>query len=145
MLLNNWLSLNDMSRTLHEVDRLFEAVNRQAGFRSVSHQAYPAINLYDQDDQAVLVADVPGLDPKTLELTVLDDTLTLQGERPNDLQDQEQSLLHERPYGSFQRTITLPDSVDPDSIQAQYQQGVLTVTMQKVEAVKPRRIKINAS
>lgn len=144
MLLNSWFPLNDMSRTLREVDRVFNLVNHAVGMDSVSHRAFPAINIYDQEGTTTLLAEVPGVILEKLELTVLDDSLTLKGERLVVYQDGEQLVRCERPHGSFNRTITLPDTVDPESIQADYKNGVLKVTMNKAAAVQPKHIKIQS-
>ena len=144
MLLNSWFPLNDMSRTLREVDRVFNLVNHTVGMDSVSHRAFPVINMYDQEGSTTLLVEVPGVTPDQLELTVLDDSLTLKGERPAVYQDGERPVRCERPHGSFSRTITLPDTVDPESIQADYQNGVLKVTMKKADAVQPKRIEIQS-
>ena len=142
MVLNTWFPFYDMSKTLAEVDRLFNAVDRPVGLRSVPRGTFPAINVYDQGDNTVLLAEVPGVNPKDLELTVLNDTVTLKGERQSGLPEQARIYRQERMHGSFSRTITLPDSVDPDSVQASYQNGVLRVTMSKAEAAKAKRIAI---
>lgn len=144
MLLNNWLPFYDMSQTLHEVDRLFGLAQRPSNGPHTARGSFPALNVYDQEDTTTLVAECPGIDPKKLELTVLDDTVTLKGERNRESADKEQCHRCERAYGSFSRTITLPDTVDPDSIQAEYNNGVLKVTMDKTAAAKPRKIEIQS-
>ena len=144
MLLNNWTPFNDMGRTLREVDRLFNVVHHAVGFDSQSRQAYPAINVYDPEDTTTLVAEVPGIKPDKLELTVLDDSLTLKGERPTDHRDGEQCIRCERSQGTFSRTVTLPDTVDPESIQAEYRDGVLKVTMHKAAAARAKKIEIQS-
>lgn len=144
MLLNSWLPLNDMSRTLQEVDRVFNLVNHAVGVHSVSRQGYPAMNIYNQEGTTTLIAEVPGIPPDKLELTVLDDSLVLKGERPMEYGNGQECLRCERPHGPFSRTISLPDTVDPESIQADYKDGVLTVTMNKAAAVKPRKIEIQS-
>ena len=84
MLLNNRFPFYDMDKMLEEVDRLFNVVNRPLGLRSVPRGTFPPINVYDEGDQFVLVAEVPGINPEKLELTVLHDTVTLAGERFTD-------------------------------------------------------------
>ena len=144
MLLNSWLPLHDMRRTLKEVDRMFDLANAPSVLRQAVGATFPAIDLYNQEDQSVLVAEVPGIDPEKLEVTVHEDTLTLKGERVMNFQEGEHVLRRERVYGSFNRTITLPDSVDPESIVAEYHDGILTVTMKKAAVAKPRRINVQS-
>ena len=142
MYLNSLFPFYDMSKTLAEVDRLFNAVDRPVGLRSVPRGTFPAINVYDQGDTTVMVAEVPGVDPNDLELTVLNDTVTLKGDRRQDLPEEARIYRQERLQGGFSRTITLPDSVNPDSVKAEYRNGVLHVTMDKAEAAKAKRIEI---
>ena len=142
MVLNSWFPFYDMSKTLAEVDRLFNAVDRPLGLRSVPRGTFPAINVYDQGDTTVMVAEVPGVDPNALELTVLNDTVTLKGERQLDVPQEARVYRQERIQGGFTRTITLPESVNPDSVKAEYRHGVLRVTMDKAEAAKAKRIEI---
>jgi HSP20 family protein len=141
---NNWFSFYDMDKTLDEVERLFNAVNRPLGLRSVPRGTFPPINVYNQGDKSVLVAEVPGIDPEKLGLTVLDDTVTLTGTREAEDEAQAQVFRRERPVGEFSRTITLPDAVNPNTVKAEYEDGVLRVTMEKAEAVKARQIPIKS-
>jgi len=141
---NNWLSFYDMDKTLDEVERLFNAVNRPLGLRSVPRGTFPPINVYNQGDKSVLVAEVPGIDPGKLGLTVLDDTVTLTGTRESEEDAKAQVFRRERPVGEFSRTVTLPDAVNPNTVKAEYQDGVLRVTMEKAEAVKARQIPIQS-
>ena len=144
MLLNSWFPLTDMSRTLREVDRVFNLVNHATGVHAMSRKDYPAIDIYNQEETTTLVAEVPGISPDKLELTVLDDSLVLKGERRTEYATGQECLRCERPHGAFSRTISLPDMVDPESIQADYKDGVLTVTMQKAAVAKPRKIEIQS-
>ena len=141
---NNWFSFYDMDKTLDEVERLFNAVNRPLGLRSVPRGTFPPINVYNQGDKSVLVAEVPGIDPGKLGLTVLDDTVTLTGTREAEDEARAQVFRRERPVGEFSRTITLPDAVNPNTVKAEYRDGVLRVTMEKAEAVKARQIPIKS-
>ena len=144
MLLNRCFPLSDMSLTLKEIDRVFEAFHSPLTLQSVTRNAFPAINLYEKDDQATLIAELPGIDPEKLEITVLDDTVTLSGERTVEPVEGERYVRQECPNGSFSRTMTLPNSVDPESIQAEYKHGVLKVTMNKAQVKQPRRIAIQS-
>jgi len=142
MLLNRWYPFYDVSKTLDEMDRIFNAVNRPLGLRSVPRGTFPAINLYDQGDHTVMTAEIPGVDPNDLELTVLGDTVTLKGKREDDVKDTDRYYRKERVAGEFTRTLTLPDPVDPKNVTAQYRNGVLRVTLSKAEAAKAKKIKI---
>jgi HSP20 family protein len=144
MLLRTWDPFFDMSKTLEEVDRMFNAVNRPLGLRSVPRGTFPAINIYDKGESAVLVAEIPGIDPNDLELTVLNDTVTIKGKRLSDGNGDERVYRRERWTGEFSRTLTLPDVVDPDKTNAQYENGVLRVTLEKAEKAKAKKIQIKS-
>ncbi|MBN2316243.1 MAG: Hsp20/alpha crystallin family protein [Sedimentisphaerales bacterium] len=144
MLLSRWDPFYDMSKTLEEMDRIFNATNRPLGLRSVPRGTFPAINIYDQGDKTVLFAEIPGVNPDELELTVLEDTVTLKGKRPDEGNVEDRMYRKERVAGEFTRTLTLLDSVNPDKVQAQYTNGVLRVTLEKAEPAKAKKIKIQA-
>jgi HSP20 family protein len=144
MLLNRWYPFYDVSKTLDEMDRLFNAVNRPLGLRSVPRGTFPAINIYDQGDSTVLVAEVPGVNPDDLELSVLGDTVTLKGKREDNVNDNARFYRRERVNGEFSRTLTLPEAVNPDTVKAEYVNGVLHVTLGKAEAVKAKKIRIQS-
>jgi len=144
MFLSRWDPFYDMSKTLEEMDRIFNAANRPLGLRSVPRGTFPAINIYDQGDKTVLLAEIPGIDPDELELTVLEDTVTLKGKRPDETKEGDRIYRRERVAGEFTRTLTLPDSVDPDKVKAQYKNGVLRVMLEKAGPAKARKIKIQA-
>jgi HSP20 family protein len=144
MLLSRWDPFFDMSKTLDEVDRMFNAANRPLGLRSVPRGTFPVINIYDQGESAVLVAEIPGIDPNELELTVLNDTVTIKGKRLFEGNDEDRVYRRERWSGEFSRTLTLPDAVDPDKVNAQYKNGVLRVTLEKAEKARAKKIQIKS-
>lgn len=144
MFLGRWDPFFDMSKTLEEVDRMFDAANRPLGLRSVPRGTSPAINIYDRGESAVLGAEIPGVDPNELELTVLNDTVTIIGKRPFEANDEDRVYRRERWSGEFSRTLTLPDAVDPDKAHAEYKNGVLRVSLEKAEKAKAKRIQIKS-
>jgi HSP20 family protein len=144
MLLNNRFGFYDMNKMLDEVDRLFNTVNRPLGLRSVPRGTFPPINVYDKGGQAVMVVELPGIDPEKLELTVVNDSVTLSGERFSDSENEVHVYRRERVVGEFSRTVTLPDTVDPESVTAEYKDGILRVTMNKAEEAKARQIPIKS-
>ena len=144
MLLNTWYPFYDVSKTLDEMDRIFDAVNRPLGLRSVPRGTFPAINIYNQGEKAVLIAEIPGVDPNKLELTVLGDTVTIKGERVDECQENDHVYRKERICGQFSRTLTLPDAVNPDTVKAVYNNGILKVSLEKADAVKAKKIKIKS-
>jgi len=94
----------------------------------------------------VLKAELPGINPDEVEIRVEDNTLYLKGERKFEKEVKEQNYHRvERSYGTFTRSFSLPNSVDPDKVAANYKDGVLTLTMPKKEEAKPKTIKINVT
>ena len=144
MLFDNWSPFFDVAKTLEEMDRIFGAVGRPIGLRSVPRGTFPAINIYSQGDDAILTAEIPGVNSEDMELTVLGDSVTLKGERKEQTKENERFYRKERPMGAFSRTVTLPDPVDPNSVKATYNNGVLTVQMSKAKEAKARKIKIKS-
>ena len=99
----------------------------------------PAVDIKEESDRYVLEADIPGVNPKDIEVTMDNGVLTIKGERKEEKEDKEKHVS-ERRYGSFQRTFRLPDSVSEDKATAEFKKGVLRVTLpKKPEAQKPVR------
>jgi len=144
MLFDTWSPFFDVQKTLDEMDRIFNAVGQPLGLRSVPRGTFPAINVYDQGNSAVLTAEVPGVKAQDLELTVLGDSVTLKGERKDEPAANERYYRKERPVGSFVRTVTLPTAVDPNSVKAEYRDGVLTVRMEREAEAKAKKVEIKS-
>ena len=105
----------------------------------------PAIDIVENDDAVVIKADVPGLDPKDIDVSISGQTLTIKGEKCEESEDKEKGYYRsERRYGAFTRTVALPSNVDADKIKADCKKGVLTITLPKVESEKPKRISIKS-
>ena len=132
-----------LSAFQQEVDRLFD-LSPFAG----SHHAggwSPALDLYQDKDNFLVKAELPGMKREDITLSLHDGLLTLGGERqPEKAQDGKAPVRNERFFGRFERTITLPMQVDGTRVQAAYEDGILTVTLPKAEAAKPRQIEIAA-
>jgi HSP20 family protein len=125
-----------------DVDRLFDAF---FGSREQSRRWVPAIDLVEGDDHFVLKADLPGLSQDDVSIEVQDGTLTISGERKAEHEGSERGWYRvERSFGSFSRSLTLPEGVDPDAISASFDKGVLAVRIPKPEQRKPRRVQIQA-
>jgi HSP20 family protein len=145
MLVNQWFPFFDVGKTLEEMDRAFDRAGRPLGLRSVPRGTFPAINVYQQDDAVLLMAEIPGVEPDSLDLTVLNDSVTLKGRREEkDIPENNRLYRAERSQGAFARTVTLPEAINPDSVRAQYADGVLKVRMEKAESAKVRKIAIQS-
>jgi HSP20 family protein len=134
----------DMQRLHQEVDRLFSDSFTMAGGRTAP--SYPAINVWTNKDGAVVTAELPGVDADDLDISVVNDTLTLSGERKAEgLEEGNQYHRRERGYGKFNRTFQLPFKVEADNIDALFENGVLHLSLPRAEADKPRKITVKSA
>lgn len=132
---------------------LDELVGMQGQFNRVfddwgtwSVAGYPRINLLASDREAVVQAELAGVDPQKVDVSVVSDTLTIAGQRePEQLPDGATVYRRERPAGEFSRTVQLPFAADPQAVKASFKNGVLTVVVPRAEADKPRRIRVEAA
>lgn len=130
-----------------EIDRLFENFLPEVAetFGRVSHNAFPAINAWE-DDQAVFVeAELPGFKLDDIEITMTGRTLTLNGRRESALPEGSAFVRRERPQGRFSRSLTLNTDIDVQKISASLDRGVLQITLPKAETVKVRRIEVKGA
>ena len=104
----------------------------------------PPVDVYEDEHQIMLNIEVPGIDEKDIDVRVENNTLTVHGERKFEKEEKEENFRRvERQYGSFTRTFTLPQTVDPENVQANYDKGVLKIQLAKREEAKPKQIKIS--
>ena len=124
--------------------RLFEdAFSRMLSEPQTNRPWTPAVDVYETENELVLKADLPDVDQNNIDVRVENQTLTIAGERKFE-KEQNHKAYHriERSYGSFVRSFAVPNTFDVEHINAQFKNGVLTVTLPKKEAAKPRQIKI---
>lgn len=130
-------------------DRLFEGnFGQDMSDESsvVTSQWVPRVDVKEESDRFVLYADLPGIDPGDIEVSMDKGMLTIRGERSSETSSQTDRFSRiERRYGSFHRRFALPDSADPDGIQAQGRNGVLEITIPKRPEIAPRRIQVGRS
>ncbi|MFN2159958.1 MAG: Hsp20/alpha crystallin family protein [Anaerolineales bacterium] len=135
-----WRELNRLQR---DMDRMLST-----GYPSYLRSApsFPALNIWSNEDELIITAEVPGINPEDLDISVVGDNLTLKGERKAEEMD-ENARYHrqERGYGSFSRTVQLPFPVDIDKVDANFTNGVLEITMPRAEADKPRKIAVKSA
>lgn len=124
--------------------RLFEdAFNRMLSEPQSNRPWAPAVDIYETENELVLKADVPDVESKDVDVRVENQTLTIAGQRKFEKQDSAAGYHRmERSYGTFTRSFAIPNTFDTEKIGASYKNGVLTVTLPKKEAAKPRQIKI---
>lgn len=129
-----------------EVNRLFNTLFGEAEAQQGSRRWVPPMDLVEADDHFVLKADLPGLSEQDVAIEVQDGTLTISGERKTEHSESQRGWYRvERSFGRFGRSLTLPDGVDPEAIDASFDRGVLSVRIPKPEERKPRRIEIGAA
>jgi HSP20 family protein len=141
----NWQRRWDPFRDLQrEMGRLFESFE-PFHFARVE-RSFPPLNLCDAGDRYILTAQLPGVAPEEVDLSITGETLTMRGDRkrPEGVAD-ESYRRQERPFGRWTRTVTLPDRVDSAQVAATFAQGVLTVTIPKAEGARPRQISVAAA
>jgi HSP20 family protein len=130
-----------MDRLQREMNRLFEPF---AGGRGGTGN-FPAVNIWTGEDNVLLTAEIPGVDPEKLEVTVKDNTVTIRGSREaEELKEGESYLRQERGAGTFVRSFALPFQVEEGKVSAQYQKGILQLTLPRAEEDKPKKITVNA-
>jgi len=118
----------------------------QRGAADAASAWLPAVDIREEVDRFVIAADVPGVDPEAIEVTMEKDVLTIRGERNIDERDEDGSRLRrvERLHGTFYRRFTLPETADAENVSAQGRNGVLEVVIPKKAEVQPRRIEVAA-
>jgi len=106
-------------------------------------QWLPTVDISETDDQVIIRAEVPGLDKKDISITLSEGLLTIQGEKKQEKEEEKENYRFvERRYGSFSRSLRVPEGVDADKIEASYKDGVLKVAIPKSESEKSRKIEI---
>jgi HSP20 family protein len=147
MNLIRWNVLPEMSTLQRQMNRLFdEATQNWNGDANAPNGWSPETDIYETETDLVLQADLPGFSAKDLDIVVENNVLTIRGERQFEAKVQPEGLHRmERSYGKFSRSFTLPASVNAQKIQANYKNGVLTVTLAKAEHARPKRIQIAAT
>jgi len=140
-----WPELS-LARMRRDMDTLFDRFMREPfglpGFEP-GLAGMPRMDLAETDENLTATLELPGIDPKDVEISVASGLLTVRGQKKH-VREEKKADYHfcEREFGSFQRTVQLPSTVDPDKVDAAYKDGVLTITIGKHPEAKPRRIKV---
>lgn len=146
MVLRGTVTVNPLQQLRDEVDRLFTSVfthpTVSGATRLVTGRGFPAVNVWEDDENLFVEAEVPGLKAEHLDVTVVGDELTIKGQRPEEPETEAAYHRRERGVGSFTRVIRLTSEVDADKVQASLNDGVLLLTLPKAEDAKPRKIKV---
>ncbi len=142
-----WQPFDDLVPLRDVMDHLFEDsfVRPRWGWVAPMRAANLAIDMYETNDQVVVKAALPGIKPEEIEITITGNTLTISGESKEESQVNEKDYIRkEQRYGSFTRSVTLPNGLKADKADATFENGVLTLQVPKSEQVKPKTIKIKS-
>ena len=143
--LTRWDPFREMMSMRGSMDRLLDRFFEEPLSEWQTTDWGLPLDLSEDEDEFVVKASVPGINPDDLEITLSGDTLTIKGEIQKEEERQEERYhLRERRYGRFTRSISLPTSVESDKIEADYSKGVLTLHLPKTEEVKPKRIPVRS-
>jgi len=146
MAIIRWDPFRDLVTLRDRMNRLFEdavTTARSEEKDMISSAWAPAVDIYEDDSQLVLSAEVPGIEEKDIEIRVEDNTLSIRGERKMEKETKEENYHRiERAYGSFYRSFSLPNYIDQEGIRAEHENGVLKITLPKKPELKPRQVRI---
>ncbi len=143
--LTRWEPVREMMTLREAMDRLFDdAFTRPLNLRDGGWSA-PAIDMYQTDDDVVVKIAIPGFKADDVQINVTGDVLTLRGEMKHENEEKDKAWhIREQRWGSFERSITLPTDVKAEKASADFENGILTVTLPKAEEVKPKTITVKA-
>ena len=128
----------------HEMHRMPTQKNKDDDCSTVTSDWVPAVDIKEEKNQYLLTADIPGVDPKNIDIHMENNVLTIKGERNSELKTEQEGFKRiERQHGVFYRRFTMPEGVNAEGIQASSNHGVLTLQIPKQEAAKPRKISVN--
>jgi HSP20 family protein len=134
----DWEPFAELNRFQREMNRLFGDFNGNG-----DRQVFPPLNIYTGKENVLVTAELPGVDPQAIDISILGNALTLSGVRQaQELKEGEVCHRAERTQGEFQRTVELPVKVNPDKVEASYAQGILRVTLPRSEEDKPKLVKV---
>ena len=144
----------DRDTFLTPFDKMFDSIvesqspdiTKSVGVKPFAGSAYPKVNVYEYDDKVGIVAEIPGLDKKQLNVEVEEGILTISGEKHNTFEDDGAKVLRrELKQSSFKRSFELGDQLDGENIDARFKDGVLTVSIPKIEPEKPKKTFVKIS
>ena len=147
MTLVKWTPMREMMSLPYRINRFFDDSFFRAGFsdNDLALSAWhPMVDIYHDNDNIVIKAELPGIDKKDITIDLKDSVLTLKGERNVENEEKEDNYYRrERSFGKFERAFTLPTGLEPEKIKADYKDGVLKIEIPKPEKEKPKQITIH--
>ncbi|MDI6767261.1 MAG: Hsp20/alpha crystallin family protein [Bacteroidota bacterium] len=143
MTLIRWSPLTEFAHRQKEIDRMCNCFHNDTLAEDVAKTLLPAVDIVERENDFNIRVELPGVDKKDVKITVQNDVLTIKGEKKQEDEKKSDNYYQvERCYGTFQRSFTLPTSVASDKIDASYNNGVLTVSIPKLEEAKPKEIEV---
>ena len=143
MAITRWDPFRDVLLLQNRLNSLFQEYNRGEGDALTTAAFVPPVDVYEDEHQIVLKLEVPGMKESDLDVQLENNVLTVKGERKFETEEKEENFHRiERRYGSFYRSFTIPSTVNPDSVKASCEAGVLKVELEKRAEAKPKQIKV---
>lgn len=134
---------DELWRLQQEVGDLFGSWSSPLGIRSLPRGSFPAINVGQTPERVEVYLFAPGIDPKSLDISIQQNLLTVSGKREIGSEEEADYYRQERFSGEFRRVISLPEDVDPERVQAKYVDGIVQIGVQRRESARPRQIEIH--
>ena len=146
-LLTRWDPFREYSTLQDRMNRLFRDSFGEGREETLTSAGFaPAVDVYEDEHNVTLKIEVPGIDEKDIDVRIENNVLTVHGERRFEKEEKEENYRRiERQYGSFTRSFTLPNTVDTEKASANYDKGVLKITLAKKAEAKPKQIKVNVA
>jgi HSP20 family protein len=140
-----WDPFREFSTLQDRMNRLFRGSYGDGREEALTTSTFaPPVDVYEDEHNITLKIEVPGIDEKDVDVRIENNTLTVQGERKFEKEEKEENFRRvERQYGSFTRSFTLPNTVDPEKVQASYEKVILKIQLAKKAEAKPKQIKVN--
>jgi HSP20 family protein len=148
MAITRWDPFREVLTLQNRLNSLFQDYNRSAGDGELVSTAsfVPPVDIYEDEHKIVLKLEVPGMKQEDLDIQMENNNLTVRGERKFEKEEKEENFHRiERRYGSFYRAFTIPNTVNPDSVKADYDAGVLRIQLEKRAEAKPKQIKVQVA
>lgn len=135
-----WDPWAEMERMQNEMNKLFSR------YTTRTSPDYPAVNVWTSEEEAVVTTEIPGVDPKEVDISVVGKTLTLRGNRKSEELEEGQTYhRRERGYGAFARTVELPYRINSEKVEASFSKGILQIKMPRAEEDKPKKIAVKTA
>ena len=144
--ITRWDPFREFSTLQDRMNRLFrDSYGPEGREEALANTSFaPPVDVYEDEHNIVLKIEVPGIDEKDIDIRIENNTLTLHGERTFEKEEKEENFRRvERQYGSFTRSFTLPSTVDSENVKANYDKGILKISLAKKAEAKPKQIKVN--